>query len=150
MNQIEVNIKNEQNIFEIDINKLKKITCYVLRKEGVHNTEVSILLTNDAKIRDLNRQYRNKDEATDVLAFPQGKNKKEVLNSKLLGDVVISVERAKIQADKFNQPILKEIYLYLIHGLLHLLGYKDERKDDYQKINKRQKELLNKIWKEEN
>ena len=149
MNQIEVNIKNEQNIFKIDVNKLKKITCYVLEKEGVHNTEVSILLTNDAKIRDLNRQYRNEDGATDVLAFPQGKSKEEVLNSKLLGDVVISVERAKIQADKFNQPILKEIYLYLIHGLLHLLGYKDERKDDYQKINKRQRELLNKIWKEE-
>ena len=150
MDKIKVNIKNEQDIFKPDVNKMKEITRYVLEKEGCKETEVSILLTEDDRIRQLNKRYRNTDEATDVLAFYQQKNKKEALRSNLLGDIVISTETAKRQAKEYNQPLLKEFYLYLIHGLLHLLNYKDETPQDYQDIKEKQEQLLKEVWKKEN
>jgi len=150
MDKIKVNIKNEQDIFKPDVNKMKEITRYVLEKEGCKETEVSILLTEDDRIRQLNKRYRNTDETTDVLAFYQQKNKKEALRYNLLGDVVISTETAKRQAKEYNQPLLKEFYLYLIHGLLHLLNYKDETSQDYQNIKEKQEQLLKEVWKKEN
>ncbi len=150
MDKIKVNIKNEQDIFKPDVNKMKEITRYVLEKEGCKETEVSILLTEDDRIRQLNKRYRNTDETTDVLAFYQQKNKKEALRYNLLGDVVISTETTKRQAKEYNQPLLKEFYLYLIHGLLHLLNYKDETPRDYQNIKEKQEQLLKEVWKKEN
>lgn len=150
MSNIKVDIKNKQKIFKPNIDKIKEITRFILEKEGCKETEVSILLTEDDGIRQLNKRYRNTDEATDVLAFYQQKNKKEALRSNLLGDVVISTETAKRQAKEYNQPLLKEFYLYLIHGLLHLLNYKDETPQDYQDIKEKQEQLLKEVWKKEN
>jgi len=150
MNNIKIDIKNKQKIFKPNVDKIKEITRFILEKEGCKETEVSILLTEDDRIRQLNKRYRNTDEATDVLAFYQQKNKKEALRSNLLGDVVISTETAKRQAKEYNQPLLKEFYLYLIHGLLHLLNYKDETPQDYQDIKERQEQLLKEVWKKEN
>ena len=150
MSNIKVDVKNKQKIFKPNIDKIKEITRFILEKEGCKETEVSILLTEDDRIRQLNKRYRNTNEVTDVLAFYQQKNKKEALISNLLGDVVISTETAKRQAKECNQPFLKEFYLYLIHGLLHLLNYKDETPQDYRDIKKRQEQLLKEVWKKEN
>lgn len=79
-------------------------------------TEVSVLLTGDAEIQKLNSTYRGKDRATDVLSFTQD-------DSVLLGDIVVSVDMARAQADAYSVTFNAEFARLLIHGLLHLLGY---------------------------
>ncbi|MBE9527989.1 MAG: rRNA maturation RNase YbeY [Proteobacteria bacterium] len=80
------------------------------------DTEVSVLLTGDAEIRKLNSTYRGKDRATDVLSFTQD-------DPVLLGDIVVSVERATAQSDLYSVTFNAEFARLLVHGLLHLLGY---------------------------
>ena len=90
-------------------------------------SELSILITDDNEIHNLNRDYRGKDRPTDVLSFPQmeGEN---ILESfpPILGDVVISLETAVDQADSMGCTLQEEMSRLLIHGTLHLLGYDHE------------------------
>ncbi len=91
-------------------------------------SEVSLLLTNDKEIQNLNKKYRNIDAPTDVLAFSQVVNDKNTFETifpdeYLLGDIVISVETAQRQAFERKHSLLFEIVFLTIHGFLHLLGY---------------------------
>lgn len=81
--------------------------------------EVSLLLTNDEIIKELNNQYRNKDKPTDVLSFPME-------DKLMLGDIAISIETAKKQAEEREIALEREVAFLFIHGLLHLLGYDHE------------------------
>ena len=83
--------------------------------------EVSVLLTGDAAIRALNRKYRHKDKATDVLSFPA-----TAMVEGVAGDLVISLETALLQAAERGHPLEMEIKVLLLHGLLHLAGYDHE------------------------
>jgi probable rRNA maturation factor len=83
--------------------------------------EVSVLLTGDAAIRVLNRKYRRKDKATDVLSFPAAEMAEGVA-----GDLVISLETALVQAEERRHTLEMEIKVLLLHGLLHLAGYDHE------------------------
>jgi rRNA maturation RNase YbeY len=82
--------------------------------------EVNILISDDACLRQLNRDFRHLDEATDVLTFPAGDNA-----FGLLGDVAISYETAQRQADARNDVLANELHYLALHGALHLLGYDD-------------------------
>lgn len=81
--------------------------------------ELSVLLVDDDAIQNLNRDYRGIDKPTDVLSFAQD-------DPELLGDIVISLETAALQAQKGDWPLTSEISLLAIHGMLHLLGYEDD------------------------
>lgn len=96
--------------------KIKKMSAAVLKGLGVDGKEVSVLLTDDAGIHELNLAYRKKDKPTDVLSFPMD-------DECLLGDIVISVERAASQAVSFGVSMDEELGRLVVHGLLHLLGY---------------------------
>uniref|UniRef100_A0A7S1TFJ3 Uncharacterized protein n=1 Tax=Compsopogon caeruleus TaxID=31354 RepID=A0A7S1TFJ3_9RHOD len=85
------------------------------------HAEVSVVLSSDAFIQRLNRQWRGLDHPTDVLSFPQGEDDQD-----LLGDLIISVETAHRQAQERNHSDRDEIRILLVHGLLHLLGYDHE------------------------
>lgn len=91
-----------------------------LAYEGASHREVSVLLTDDAEIRALNRDYRGEDRPTDVLAFAMDEAGAVDLS---LGDVVISVQRAQAQANSRRVELDKELELLAVHGTLHLLGY---------------------------
>lgn len=93
---------------------------------GVENAELSVTLTTDEKIHALNKKYRGIDRATDVLSFAfRESDEPEILGEtvEILGDIIISVERAEIQAADFGHSFLREIIFLEVHGLLHLLGY---------------------------
>jgi len=105
-----------------------------LRALGRLDDELSILLVDDANIQNLNRQHRNIDTATDVLSFPQIEDGEFI--SHMLGDVVISVETARRQADEHHFSLEQELVLLLLHGLLHLLGYDHERSQKDEKLMK--------------
>lgn len=89
------------------------------------HAEITVLITDDAAIRKLNRRYRNVDEATDVLSFPDGDTLPE--GPRLLGDVVISLDQARRQADELGHDEIRELEELVLHGLLHLVGYDHER-----------------------
>jgi probable rRNA maturation factor len=92
--------------------------------------ELSVALVDDATIRGLNRSYRRKDKATDVLAFPLQEVDKRRLRglAGALGDVILSVDTARKQARRHRRPLLDELTMLLAHGLLHLVGF-DHRND---------------------
>lgn len=120
------------------------------------NAELSILLADNAGIHRLNKRYRNKDKATDVLSFPMGdfnpKTRKGVMpyaptNPELiLGDIVISVESAKAQAKENGVALNQEMTRLLIHGILHLLGFEHEKGGrEAQKMRKEEGRLMEEI-----
>lgn len=101
-------------------------TAAKLYKLG-ENTEVSVTLTDNAHIKELNAKYRKKDFATDVLSFAlrEGDEPPVVggMATELLGDIIISLERAKEQAVEYGHTLEREIAFLTTHGMLHLLGY---------------------------
>lgn len=118
-----------------------------MRFEGRPKAEVSVLLVDDEGIRELNRSYRGIDQPTDVLAFSQREGLDQEVNPNLLGDIVVSVETALVQSKTYKQSLEREISLYLIHGLLHLLGYDDTEPLARARMFRRQEEILKQIKK---
>ncbi len=104
-----------------------------------------MLLTDDTQIAQLNKQYRDVDGPTDVLSFSQIEGDDDFSGDEgdgLLGDVVISVETAKRQAESAGHPIDDEIDMLLVHGILHLLGYDHAEPDEEKIMFSRQTEIL--------
>ena len=99
----------------------------ILSSLTLAGAELSILLTGDREIRDLNLRYRGKDKPTDVLSFPQDDEEPLQGSPRVLGDVVISVETAERQAGEKGHAFGRELTILLIHGVLHLIGYDHER-----------------------
>ena len=108
----------------------------LLKLLSLHNCELSLVLTGDSPMRQLNRAFRGKDSSTDVLSFPQLDNSAVVggkrgaadgLPPAVLGDVVISVDTARRQAERLGVTPESRLRTLLIHGMLHLLGYDHEK-----------------------
>jgi len=90
---------------------------------GVRRGELSLALLDDPSIRALNRLWRKKDAVTDVLSFPAGEMPGAISARKLLGDVAISLDTARARAHRGRITVQQELRRYLVHGILHLLGY---------------------------
>jgi len=107
-----------------------------------YGCEINVKITDNAGIQQLNRDYRKKDAPTDVLSFPMGDINPEN-NLMILGDIVISEEKAKEQSENLNQSLEREFMFLAVHAVLHLLGYDHElsEEDDFVMINK-QKEII--------
>ena len=115
---------------------------------GVENSELSITLTDDKNIHALNKKFRGIDRATDVLSFAfRESDEPEVIGAdfEILGDVIISLERAKVQAEEFGHSFLREIIFLEVHGLLHLLGYDHIADDERQEMETEQKFIMEKL-----
>lgn len=99
-----------------------------------YDAEVSVTLCDNEYIKKLNKKFRNKDKSTDVLSFPMYDDGdfeiSECISGAVLGDIVISLERAKEQADELGNTFLHEVAFLTIHSTLHLLGYDHERSSD--------------------
>ena len=103
---------------------------------------MSVLLAGDARVRTLNRLYRGKDSPTDVLAFPMGEGEFADIQPELLGDIVISVDRAQVQSARAGQSLMQELKLLAVHGTLHLLGYEDETAAGRARMRRRERKYL--------
>jgi len=104
--------------------------------------ELSVLLTTDAAIRVLNREWRRKDRPTDVLSFPAGAPPPGANGPLHLGDVIISLDTARRQARAHRRSLGDELDLYLAHGLLHLLGHDHHRRRDAEQMAALEARLL--------
>jgi len=130
----------------LDAHALERIALHALEAEAVAlPSELSVLLTDDASVRSLNRDYRNVDEPTDVLSFAQSEGdefERPEGVSPHLGDVVISVDTARRQAADHGLSLQDEAAHLLVHGILHLLGYDHEAPDDAAAMRGREDAIL--------
>ncbi len=105
-----------------ELSQFVRAACAAIPLDGA----VSILLTTDAQIRELNRSFRGKNKPTDVLSFPAAEHE-PAHGKRLAGDLAVSVETAGRQAQEFGHSLRDEIKVLLLHGLLHLSGFDHER-----------------------
>ncbi len=130
---------------------VKRAITAALSYEGFDApAEVSVTFTDNERIRRLNREFRNKDAATDVLSFPMLDEGGEDADFDVdpdtgltvLGDIVISVERAREQAEQFGHSFERELSFLAVHSVLHLLGYDHERSEKEDKEQRRRQEEI--------
>ncbi len=146
MDKIRVIITNKQKEIKIPtgLRMLVRRCCNaVLRMEDFKGSaEISVTFVNNAQIKDYNKQYRDKDMVTDVLSFGMGENGVYDIDpdtgAQILGDVVISMEKAQEQALRFDHSLQREVGYLTAHSVLHLLGYDHE--DNLERVHMREKE----------
>lgn len=143
LNVLLQNESSRKGLYRGDV--LKRLARRVCEGEGVtKNAELSVLFCDDARIQDLNRQYRGKNEPTDVLSFGQLAEVGEAPEEKelVLGDIVISLETVEGRYRGDRQSMRAEVRLLFCHGLLHLLGYTHGRAADRNAMRAKQAEYL--------
>ena len=142
---MEVCVTNLQHKVSMETSFVRDVVMSALRVIGYPQPpDVSVALVDDAYIQVLNREYRGADQPTDVLAFPM-EGDSGGSGEPALGDIVISLERARDQARQFKHPIRREVALLAVHGLLHLLGYEDDTEAGASAMWSKQKHLLDQI-----
>lgn len=145
--KLRVIIDNQQNVMKIPtgVRMLVRRCCKaVLANEGFTDiAEISVTFVDDETIHQLNKKHRNIDKSTDVLSFPMGENGEYDVNldtgAKVLGDIIISIEHAYAQAEKYGHTLQREIGFLTVHSLLHLLGY-DHENGGLEAVKMREKE----------
>jgi len=133
---------------KVDRRLLRRAVTAALRLEGARpRAEVGLWLTDDARVRELNRRYRGEDRPTDVLAFPSAPAEAgpAVEGGPWLGEIAISAETAARQAREAGHHLEAELCLLAIHGVLHLLGYRDETTAQRRRMLRRQDEIWSQL-----
>ncbi len=147
MDKIKVNIENKQKVVKIPtgVRLLIRRCCHAaLELEGFEGSaEVEVSLVDNEQIQAINREQRQLDVPTDVLSFPLGENgqfdQNPVTGAYMLGDIVISMERAVAQAEEYGHTLQREVGYLTVHSMLHLLGY-DHVQGGLEAVRMREKE----------
>ena len=146
----------EINFLDIDENKeyeshIKYVINECFKEEGLDkkNIYINVVLTDPENIRKINKEQRNIDQETDVLSFPMFE-KNEIVNIPdnmldVLGDIVISIERVKEQANEYGHSFERELSYMVVHGFYHLMGYDHMEEDDKVKMRAKEENILNKL-----
>ena len=142
------NLASEKITYKLKMLVRKAILATLEYEDVDMDLEVSVTFTDNEGIRELNREYRNIDRATDVLSFPQINydDGEELAAGEMLGDIVLSLERAREQAEEFGHSFERECAFLCAHSTLHLLGYDHEISDeDDADMRRRQSEIMEKM-----
>ena len=139
----------ENNEYEKTISKVLE-ECFKVENLPEDKLLVSITLTNPENIRKLNKEYRNIDKSTDVLSFPMFERdeiqnmikKQEFEHEDMLGDLVISVEKVKEQAEEYGHSFERELSYMLVHGFYHLMGYDHIKEEDKKEMRPKEEKIL--------
>lgn len=139
-------IENEQEIMMDEFSEdIEKAILTVLNIEHHSiNVEVSLTFVTNSQIRELNRDYRGIDRETDVLSFPID-DSFDLDGPLLLGDIVISVEKAVQQAEEYGHTLKREILYLVVHSMLHLLGYDHIEEEDAEVMRGLEKKIMNEL-----
>ena len=140
-------IFNNSGIEVLELDVLEKYVKYISMKLEIEDAIFNIIMVDDEKIQELNKNYRGKDSVTDVLSFPltSEDGKTEInpdTNAVQLGDVVISLETAVKQAQNYGHSLEREIGFLTVHSMLHLLGYDHETSQLDQRIMREKEESV--------
>lgn len=143
---MKIRISNKNNRFKIKKIPIKQLCRSVLHGElNEPNCELDITIVSDEEIAKLNERYLQHEGATDVLSFPQIEQNQAVVLNCQLGDIVVSSDMAFEQSKTFHTTFNQEFGLYIIHGILHLLGYDDREESDKLIMESKQEFWFNTI-----
>ncbi|ABS74722.1 MULTISPECIES: rRNA maturation RNase YbeY [Bacillus] len=145
-----IDIVDETNSVSADaLQEVEKLLQFAAEKEGVQDqAEVSVTIVTNEEIREINRDYRGKDTPTDVISFAleeEGEDEVEIVGADMppvLGDIIISADRTKEQAEEYGHSFMRELGFLAVHGFLHLLGYDHMTKEEEEEMFSKQKDLL--------
>ncbi len=142
MNKIEIINQTNENIAELKT--VKKVLKSAMEKEKLKNTSFNIIIVNNDYIKELNSTYRKIDKTTDVITFALEDENSVTLPTKerILGDIYISLDKAKLQSIEYEHSLLRELSFLAVHGFYHLLGYDHMTKEDEKVMFKKQEEVL--------
>ena len=129
------------NILKPNETKIKKIIKTVYENEDVYDSHISIIFTNDELVSSLKKSFFKINELTDVIAFRLN----DYSEKNVEGEVYISVERVFYNAKKYNEKKTNEISRVLIHGILHLLNYKDNEKESKDLMTSKENHYMTKV-----
>ena len=131
----------DRDVLELDI--LNDYIKYLVKKLELDNCEFNIIIVDNKKIHEINKEYRNVDRETDVISFAMEDNMDiKYEDFRLLGDIYISIDKCYSQAMEYGHSNVREICFLATHGILHLLGYDHMNEDDEVIMFKKQEELL--------
>ena len=142
MNKVEVFVQVGEDIPELET--VEKVLYSALDKEKLDNVSFNLIIVDNKYIHELNKTYRNIDRETDVITFALEDDETVINGSdeRLLGDIYISLDKAKSQAEEYGHSLLRELSFLAVHGFYHLLGYDHMTEEDEKVMFGKQKEVL--------
>lgn len=134
-----INVEFNDQQDKIKINQgmlvlLEKVIVTAAELEGYSGGEVSVAFVDNQQIKELNNEYRDKNEATDVLSFP--------IDDEMLGDIIISTRRAAEQAEEYGHSLKRELAYLIVHGMLHLFGYDHHSEEEKNEMRQKEERVL--------
>lgn len=142
-------IDETEKVAEADQVKVEELLILAAQNQKLSgDIELSVTFVDNARIQEINKEYRNKDQATDVISFAMeelGEGETALIGAdmpRVLGDIIISIDRAKEQAEEYGHSYMRELGFLAVHGFLHLLGYDHLTKEDEEVMFTLQKEIL--------
>jgi probable rRNA maturation factor len=134
---IRIDIADRQATLPLDRRLLRRAVRAVLKDEGIADAEISLAVVDDPTIRELHRRYLGHDEPTDVISFVLERSE-----GRLEGEVIVSADTGLSAAARYGSTPADELLLYVIHGTLHLVGYRDDTRQRRAKMDARQRIYL--------
>jgi probable rRNA maturation factor len=146
---MDITVKNLQTKITLNTTRIEKITSRIIKKVGIRKVILSVVFVSGPKIKALNKKFLGRDYATDVLAFDwklgngaplRGINKSK--RKELCGDIIISTDAIRQNASAFRTSLSHELVLYIIHGILHLMGFDDHNPSDIKRMRQEEAKLM--------
>jgi len=139
-----ISIQNRQKLLSVDLGRVRRSLKRLLKELGFKDSEVSLLLVDDDQIREINKDYLQRDRPTNVISFAMTEGAFGDVHPEILGDIILSVETASRDAVAYDIDFMDEVEFLLIHGLLHLVGYNHENVEsrEAEKMKKMERELF--------
>ena len=139
----EVEVFNETNEKLEEIDELSKLFPFLLDYFNLDNVVCSVIIVDNKKIHEINKEYRNIDRETDVISFALEDDETMPEDDiRVLGDIYISIDKAKSQAEEYGHSLKRELCFLMTHGFLHLLGYDHMKKEDEEIMFPLQEKIL--------
>lgn len=142
MNELEIFNQTDEEISELET--VKDVLNYAIKKENLENVIFNVIIVDNNYIHELNKNYRHIDRETDVITFALEDEKDMVIpdDERVLGDIYISIDKARSQAEEYCHSLLRELSFLAVHGFYHLLGYDHMTKEEEEVMFSKQEEVL--------
>lgn len=142
MNELEIFNQTDEEISELET--VKDVLNYAIKKENLENVIFNVIIVDNNYIHELNKNYRHIDRETDVITFALEDEKEMVIpdDERVLGDIYISIDKARSQAEEYGHSLLRELSFLAVHGFYHLLGYDHMTKEEEEVMFSKQEEVL--------
>ena len=142
MSNIEIFKEVEEEIKELDT--VEKVLYSAIEKEKLENVSFNLIIVDNEYIHELNKTYRNIDRETDVITFALEDEDTIIIpdEERILGDIYISIDKAKQQAEEYGHSLLRELSFLAVHGFYHLLGYDHQTPEEEKVMFQKQEEVL--------